>query len=65
MCVSSVFSNLRLYFNAQNLFVLTDYTGLDPEVNTNSAINGVPSLGVDNTSFPRPRIFTLGLNATF
>ncbi len=62
-------SNLRLYVNGQNLFVITDYTGLDPEVSSNPAnyqlLNGLPTAGIDYTSYPRPRVFTLGLNATF
>ena len=61
----SFLNSLRIYVNAQNLFVITDYTGLDPEANTNAGIDGVPSLGVDFTSFPRPRTFTIGLNASF
>ncbi|MBK6266388.1 SusC/RagA family TonB-linked outer membrane protein [Marivirga sp. S37H4] len=56
---------VRLSANAQNLFVFTDYTGLDPEVNTNKSLNDVPSLGIDYTSFPRPRTLTVGLNVTF
>ncbi|MGM0580387.1 MAG: SusC/RagA family TonB-linked outer membrane protein [Bacteroidota bacterium] len=57
--------SLRLYANAQNLLLFTDYTGLDPEVNVNKSMNGVPSLGIDYTSFPRPRTYTMGLNVTF
>lgn len=57
--------NLRVGFSAQNLFVITDYSGLDPEVNTNKALNEVPSMGIDYGGYPRARTFTLGLNATF
>ncbi|ELR71504.1 TonB-dependent outer membrane receptor [Fulvivirga imtechensis AK7] len=61
--------NLRLYFNAQNLFVITDYTGLDPEVSTSPAddglLNGLPTAGIDYAAYPRPRTFTIGLNASF
>ncbi len=42
--------NLSLYATAQNLFVLTNYSGNDPE--------GIS--GIDNAPFPRARIFTLG-----
>jgi hypothetical protein len=48
-------SNLRLTANVQNVFVITKYTGLDPEV----------SGGIDNNIYPRPRVFSLGLNVTF
>lgn len=60
---------LRLSFNAQNLFVITDYSGLDPEVSSNPAdfdlLNGLPTAGIDYAAYPKPRIFTLGLNASF
>ena len=46
---------LRLTANVQNAFVITDYRGLDPEVNG----------GIDNQIYPRPRIFALGLNLDF
>lgn len=57
--------NLRLGVSAQNLFVITNYSGLDPEVNTNKAMNDVPSMGIDYGGYPRARVFTLGVNATF
>jgi TonB-dependent starch-binding outer membrane protein SusC len=58
-------SSLRVFVTGQNLFVITDYSGQDPEVNTNKSIDGVPSLGVDYTSYPRARTFTFGVNASF
>ena len=58
-------SNLRVSITGQNLFVITSYTGQDPEVNTNKSIDGVPSRGVDYTSYPRARTFTLGVSASF
>ncbi|PTB97659.1 SusC/RagA family TonB-linked outer membrane protein [Marivirga lumbricoides] len=61
----SFIKSLRAYANAQNLFVLTDYSGIDPEVNVNKSLNDVPSLGIDYTSFPRPRTLTVGVNVTF
>jgi TonB-linked SusC/RagA family outer membrane protein len=47
--------NLRLNATCQNVFVLTKYTGLDPEVNG----------GIDYNLYPRPRTFVLGLNLDF
>lgn len=44
--------NLRASFNVNNVFVITKYKGLDPEING----------GVDNNFYPRPRVYTLGLN---
>ena len=48
-------ANLRLNFNVQNVFVITKYDGLDPEV----------SGGIDGTIYPRPRIYSLGANLDF
>jgi hypothetical protein len=60
---------LRFYLTGQNLFVITDYSGLDPEVSTNPAdsglLNGLPTAGIDYAAYPRPRVFTIGLNASF
>lgn len=49
----------------QNLFLITNYSGLDPEVNTNKAINGIPSLGIDYTSYPSARVFSFGASLSF
>lgn len=57
--------SLRLSVSAQNLFVITDYSGLDPEVTTNAARDEVPSVGIDYTAYPRARTFTFGLSASF
>jgi iron complex outermembrane receptor protein len=63
------FSNLVLSVTGQNLFVITDYSGLDPEVSSSPGgadlLNGLPVFGIDYTAFPRPRTFTLGFNAKF
>ena len=58
-------SSLRLYVTGQNLFVITNYSGQDPEVNINKALDGVPSLGIDYTPYPKARTFLLGLNVSF
>lgn len=44
--------NLKLSANVQNVFIITKYRGVDPEI-TN---------GVDNNYYPRPRTYVLGLN---
>ncbi|MBE7176848.1 MAG: TonB-dependent receptor [Mucilaginibacter polytrichastri] len=56
-----------LSFNVtgQNLFLITKYSGVDPEVNTDKAINGIPSIGIDYTSYPSARILTVGANINF
>ncbi|MNS26704.1 TonB dependent receptor [compost metagenome] len=54
---------VQLTVAAQNVFVLTDYKGLDPEVSNPLAVG--QSVGIDNNLYPRPITFTLGLNVNF
>ncbi len=56
-------SSCRIYFTGQNLFTLTYYTGLDPEVNYRGNDNAV--IGTDFFTFPQVRSYSLGLNLTF
>ena len=58
-------SNLRLFVTGQNLFVITDYNGYDPEVNTDRNVAGVTSYGIDYLSYPKARSFIFGLNLSF
>lgn len=60
-----LFKTIRLSLIGQNLFVITPYSGLDPEVNVSKELNNVPSLGIDYTAYPRARTYTLGISATF
>lgn len=53
---------LNVYVNGQNLFVITKYTGFDPEVNVNKSVSGVPSAGIDYTAYPTARTFNFGVN---
>lgn len=55
---------VRFYVTGGNLFCLTGYSGLDPEVNTNSNYGGFPTLGLDYYTYPRSRTFTVGLKLT-
>lgn len=58
-------NNLRAYFTASNLFTITGYSGLNPEVNTSrSASYGFPTPGVDRNAYPLAKTFTFGLNIT-
>ncbi|MEM9527019.1 MAG: SusC/RagA family TonB-linked outer membrane protein, partial [Bacteroidota bacterium] len=61
----NVLSALRFTVSGQNLFVIDSYSGQDPEVSISKPIDGVPSIGIDYTAFPRARTVTLGLNASF
>jgi hypothetical protein len=58
-------SNLRIYATGNNLFCLTGYSGLDPDVTTSSATGGFPTPGYDLNSYPKARSFTVGANITF
>jgi TonB-dependent starch-binding outer membrane protein SusC len=53
--------NLRVSLTGQNLFLITNYSGFDPEVNTDKSMNDVPSLGIDYTAYPRPRTVTFNV----
>lgn len=52
----------RLYVSADNLILLTGYSGLDPEVFTS---NGLATRGLDYLTYPRPRTITGGLRLLF
>jgi TonB-dependent starch-binding outer membrane protein SusC len=54
---------LRLYVSGQNLWTLTNYKGLDPEVSTFNQSNTAP--GTDFLTFPQMRTYTFGLNIGF
>ena len=60
--------SIRLSLTGQNLFLITGYSGLDPEITTNTGttgVNGIPSVGIDYAAYPRPRIISGGINITF
>ena len=64
---------IRLYLTATNLFTITGYSGIDPEVNANptgqsgfySNLRIFPTLNMDFGTYPRARTFTFGANITF
>jgi iron complex outermembrane receptor protein len=47
--------DLRISATVNNAFTITNYTGIDPEINT----------GIDNRIYPRPRVYSLGVNFVF
>lgn len=55
---------LRVYGSVQNAFILTNYPGPNPEVNTRSSGSG-STPGVDENSYPLPRTLSLGVNVSF
>jgi hypothetical protein len=61
------FSNARVYVSAQNLFTITKYGGMDPELYTNEnlANYGDMAVGVDMGTYPPARTYTFGLQFGF
>lgn len=57
-------SRLRVYAQAQNLFLITKYTGYDPEVSTYNGSSNFTQ-GILFYDYPKPRTFLLGVNASF
>ena len=62
-------SKMRLYFQVQNLFTLTKYDGMDPEIGSYNGTDGNSSdswvSGVDMGYYPHPRTFIVGVNVAF
>jgi len=54
-------AHLRLNAAVQNVFIITKYSGLDPEIGAGTTNNP----GVDNNLYPRPRTYSLGVNMDF
>jgi len=74
--LGGVFDNLRVYVQVQNLFTITDYSGIDPVVSNfgvqdsdvndiDAAINANLWNGFDFGTFPSNRTFMVGVNASF
>ena len=61
----------RAYVSADNLLLITGYSGLDPEVHSSSGPGreadglGLASRGIDYLSYPRARTFTIGVRFSF
>jgi TonB-linked SusC/RagA family outer membrane protein len=55
-------SKVRVYVSTQNLFTITSYTGLDPEIGIQGS--NATQNGIDNGTYPGSRFFTVGLNVT-
>jgi TonB-dependent starch-binding outer membrane protein SusC len=60
--IFKVIKNANISLTGQNLFVITDYSGFDPEVNVDKNIGGVPSVGIEYIPFPSARRFQLSIN---
>ena len=59
-------SSVEFFATGRNLFTITDYSGVDPEVNTFGAgISGAGSMSIDNLGTPNMKGFDLGLKVRF
>ncbi|WP_372641539.1 SusC/RagA family TonB-linked outer membrane protein [Ancylomarina sp.] len=54
-------SKCRVYFNAQNVFTITDYSGIDPEVGRSNVLN----TGIDRSLYPINKSFFAGVQLSF
>jgi hypothetical protein len=60
-----VFKNASVFVTGTDLFLITNYTGADPEVNGNNASTyGSGSAGFDYGTLPTPRTFSFGVKVT-
>ncbi|MBS1607697.1 MAG: TonB-dependent receptor, partial [Bacteroidetes bacterium] len=62
---SRAIKSLSASLSGQNLWLITKYTGLDPEINVDHGLNGVPSRGFDYAGYPKARTVTIGVNVGF
>jgi iron complex outermembrane receptor protein len=53
-------ADLTLSFTVNNVFTITKYKGIDPEINQGSSANGI-----DNNLYPRSRVYVVGVNILF
>lgn len=58
-------NSARFFVTGQNLFIITNYSGIDPEVNSEVTGTGRSPLGIDYLSYPRARTVTFGASLTF
>jgi hypothetical protein len=59
-------SRFRVYGTVTNAFLITNYSGYDPEVSTTRSGSFTPlTPGVDYSSYPKSRTFTIGANVGF
>ncbi len=56
--------SLRVYASVQQAFVITGYTGFNPEISLNGT-DATQGIGVDENAYPVPRTFSIGISTTF
>lgn len=55
----------NVFLSGQNLLLISNYSGVDPEVNAEVSRTGIAPLGIDYLGYPRARTISLGVNVTF
>jgi iron complex outermembrane receptor protein len=55
------FKNVTVTLTGQNLFVISNFAGFDPEVNVDKNVNGIPSSGIEYIPYPSARTILLGV----
>ncbi|MNX56542.1 hypothetical protein D3C86_873390 [compost metagenome] len=55
---------LRVYASVQQAFIITNYSGMNPEINL-SGTDATQGIGVDENAYPVPRTFSIGISTTF
>lgn len=58
---------LKIYASGQNLFLITDYTGYDPELSSRKGNQGIEDVapGINLGAYPNPRVFSFGVKVGF
>ena len=56
--------HLRVYASVQQAFIITRYTGMNPEISLSGA-DATQGIGVDENAYPVPRTFSFGISTTF
>ncbi len=62
---SCPFGQLRVYFTAQNLFTISKYKGMDPEIGSDGGTSDTWASGIDLGYYPAPRTYMFGVNIKF
>lgn len=62
--ISKIIKSVRVWGGVQNVFTITNYSGVDPEVTDNDS-DLTLTLGIDNVVYPRPRTVLVGANIKF
>jgi TonB-linked SusC/RagA family outer membrane protein len=60
--IGKYIKNFNAFISGTNLFVITKFTGFDPEVNIDKNLNSYPSRSLEYLPYPTPRVITLGFN---